>query len=92
MPGRLYDVIAYSDKPISLALIDFGTAAANNYQLLSQLRHYFQQDVPLPLIALGSTNEPTTQQQATENGISDWLSKPLKALELQTLLKKYLKE
>lgn len=91
-PADYTDVTAYSDKPISLVLIDFGTAAANNYQLLSQLRQYSQQDVPVPLIALGSTNEPTTQQQATENGISDWLSKPLKALELQTLLKKYLKE
>ena len=94
-PADYADVATYSNEPISLVLIDFGTATANNYQLLSQLRQYFQQNEessPVPLVALGSANESATQQQATENGISDWLPKPLKALELQTLLKKYLKE
>lgn len=81
------------DETFSLGLIDLQMATADNNQLITTLRQVSTKNSAhlIPLIALGETaTDANDRLHATENGMNDLLVKPLKAMELQNMMQKYL--
>jgi PAS domain S-box-containing protein len=79
------------DENIALALIDMNTATHNNYELIQTLREKTSHcNKPITLIALSAQND-TPKTTIQQNGIDDYLLRPLKANDIQTIMNKYLK-
>lgn len=79
------NALSLSDPNILLAIIDSNAIAANNYELIKNI----QQNTP-PIIALYNNNEGINRQELLKNGVYELLQRPLKASEIQTIMKKIL--
>ena len=60
-----------------LVVLEFPMPGFDGDSLLGSLTGHVCQDVPLPVLAVGSAEDPETRQRAIEAGAKDFLPKPV---------------
>lgn len=75
-----------NDRP-DLVLMDFKMPVMDGLEATRQIRSF---DKELPIIALTANAYDSDREHAYEAGCNDYLSKPVSAVALREMLKKYL--
>jgi hypothetical protein len=83
-------VVAFRDNPdIDLILMDIQMPGMDGYEATRQIRQINKDVVIIAQTAFGLSGD---REKAIEAGCTDYISKPIKIVELQKLIRKYFKK